>query len=172
MIECLKLYGIKVFDLNEIDVLQVYVDGVDEIDVGGVMIKGGGGVFMCEKIVVLVVDMFVCIVDGSKCVLVFGVFLLLIEVVLMVCMVIGWCVIVFGGVFVLCVMKDGVLYIIDNGNEIIDVKGLQIVDLCGFEVQVNVWLGVVMVGLFVECGVNLCLFGMENGVEMIVYLVV
>lgn len=77
-----------VFDLNEVDVIFVYVDGVDEIDVLGVMIKGGGGVFICEKIVVLVVSVFVCIVDGSKLVEMMGVFLLLVEVVFMVCVVV------------------------------------------------------------------------------------
>ena len=74
-----------------------------------------------------------------------------------------------GGVPVLRVTKDGAPTITDNGNEIIDVKGLQIADPRGFEAQVNAWPGVVTVGLFAQRGANLCLLGTESGVETIVY---
>ncbi|WP_323118097.1 ribose-5-phosphate isomerase RpiA, partial [Burkholderia alba] len=77
----LKAHGIKVFDLNEIDGLQVYVDGADEIDGSGAMIKGGGGALTREKIVASVADTFVCIADGSKRVPVLGGFPLPVEVV-------------------------------------------------------------------------------------------
>ncbi|CAD9225154.1 ribose-5-phosphate isomerase A [Burkholderia cenocepacia] len=167
--ERLKSHGIKVFDLNEIESLQVYVDGADEIDAGGAMIKGGGGALTREKIVASVADTFVCIADASKRVPVLGAFPLPIEVVPMARTAIGRRVTALGGVPVLRVTKDGTPYITDNGNEIIDVKGLQIADPRGFEAQVNAWPGVVTVGLFAERGANLCLLGTENGVETIVY---
>jgi ribose 5-phosphate isomerase A len=133
------------------------------------MIKGGGGALTREKIVASVADTFVCIADGSKRVPVLGAFPLPIEVVPMARTAIGRRVTALGGVPVLRVTKDGTPYITDNGNEIIDVKGLQIADPRGFEAQVNAWPGVVTVGLFAERGANLCLLGTANGVETIVY---
>lgn len=84
-IECLKVLGIEVFELNEVSNLLVYIDGVDEVIEYKYMIKGGGVVFICEKIVVGVVIMFVCIVDESKCVFVLGLFFFFVEVIFMVC---------------------------------------------------------------------------------------
>ncbi|WP_179404238.1 ribose-5-phosphate isomerase RpiA [Burkholderia guangdongensis] len=167
--ERLKAHGIAVFDLNEIESLQVYVDGADEIDASGAMIKGGGGALTREKIVASVADTFVCIADGSKRVPVLGAFPLPVEVVPMARTAIGRRIAALGGVPVLRVTKDGAPYITDNGNEILDVKGLRITEPRALEAQINGWPGVVTVGLFASRGANLCLLGTEHGVETIAY---
>ncbi|HTH61535.1 MAG TPA: ribose-5-phosphate isomerase RpiA [Paraburkholderia sp.] len=165
----LQSHGFRVFDLNEIESLTVYVDGADEIDAQGAMIKGGGGALTREKIVASVADVFVCIADASKRVDVLGTFPLPIEVVPMARTAIGRRVTALGAVPVLRVQKDGSPFITDNGNEIIDVKGLCIADPVGLEAQINAWPGVVTVGLFAARGANLCLLGTESGVERIEY---
>ncbi len=167
--ERLRAHGIQVFDLNEVESLQVYVDGADEIDGSGAMIKGGGGALTREKIVASVAQTFVCIADASKRVPVLGAFPLPIEVVPMARTAIGRRVTALGGVPVLRVTQDGAPYITDNGNEIIDVKGLQITDPRALEAQINGWPGVVTVGLFAVRGADLCLLGTADGVETIVY---
>lgn len=165
----LQQHGIKVFDLNEIESLPVYVDGADEIDHRGAMIKGGGGALTREKIVASVADVFVCIADASKRVDVLGQFPLPIEVMPMARTAIGRRVAAIGGVPVLRVAKDGTPFITDNGKEILDVKGLAIDDPCGLEALINAWPGVVTVGLFAQRGADLCLLGTETGVETITY---
>ncbi|WP_133649050.1 ribose-5-phosphate isomerase RpiA [Paraburkholderia flava] len=165
----LESHGFKVFDLNEIDTLTVYVDGADEIDASGAMIKGGGGALTREKIVASVSDVFVCIADASKRVAVLGQFPLPVEVVPMARTAIGRRIAALGGVPVVRVTKDGTPFITDNGNEIIDVKGLRIDDPRALEAQINSWPGVVTVGLFAARGANLCLIGAEQGVETIEY---
>ncbi|CAM2172882.1 ribose-5-phosphate isomerase A [Paraburkholderia sacchari] len=165
----LEAHGFKIFDLNEIESLPVYVDGADEIDASGAMIKGGGGALTREKIVASVSEVFVCIADASKRVGVLGQFPLPIEVVPMARTAIGRRVMALGGVPVLRVQKDGAPYITDNGNEILDVKGLSISDPRALEAQVNAWPGVVTVGLFAARGADLCLLGGESGVERIDY---
>ncbi|GAB2880879.1 ribose-5-phosphate isomerase RpiA [Paraburkholderia jirisanensis] len=165
----LQAHGFKVFDLNEIDTLPVYVDGADEIDHSGAMVKGGGGALTREKIVASVSEVFVCIVDASKRVATLGTFPLPIEVVPMARTAIGRRVTALGGVPVVRVKQDGAPFITDNGNEIIDVKGLQIDDPLAFEALVNAWPGVVTVGLFAARGANLCLLGADTGVERIDY---
>ncbi|MFC4705363.1 MULTISPECIES: ribose-5-phosphate isomerase RpiA [Paraburkholderia] len=165
----LEAHGFKIFDLNEIESLPVYVDGADEIDASGAMIKGGGGALTREKIVASVSEVFVCIADASKRVNVLGQFPLPIEVVPMARTAIGRRVTALGGVPVLRVQKDGTPYITDNGNEILDVKGLSISDPRALEAQVNAWPGVVTVGLFAARGADLCLLGGESGVERIDY---
>lgn len=165
----LQQHGIQVFDLNEIESLPVYVDGADEIDHCGAMIKGGGGALTREKIVASVADVFVCIADASKRVDVLGQFPLPIEVMPMARTAIGRRVAAIGGVPVLRVAKDGTPFITDNGKEILDVKGLAISDPCGLEAVINAWPGVVTVGLFAQRGADLCLLGTETGVETITY---
>ena len=165
----LQSHGFKVLDLNEIESLPVYVDGADEIDASGAMIKGGGGALTREKIVASVSDVFVCIADASKRVDVLGRFPLPVEVVPMARTAIGRRVTALGGVPVVRVTKDGAPFITDNGNEIIDVKGLKIADPHALEAQINAWPGVVTVGLFAEHGANLCLLGTDTGVETIRY---
>ncbi|AUT59753.1 MULTISPECIES: ribose-5-phosphate isomerase RpiA [Paraburkholderia] len=165
----LQSHGIQVFDLNDIESLPVYVDGADEIDHGGAMIKGGGGALTREKIVASVSEKFVCIADASKVVDVLGQFPLPIEVVPMARTAIGRRVTAMGGVPVVRVTKDGSPFITDNGNEILDVKGLRISDPRTVETHINAWPGVVTVGLFATRGADLCLLGTANGVETIDY---
>jgi ribose 5-phosphate isomerase A len=165
----LQSHGFRVFDLNDIEELPVYVDGADEIDAQGAMIKGGGGALTREKIVASVAEVFVCIADASKRVDVLGQFPLPIEVVPMARTAIGRRVSAQGGVPVLRVQKDGSPFITDNGNEILDVKGLSISDPRAFEALVNAWPGVVTVGLFAARGADLCLLGTAAGVERIDY---
>jgi len=165
----LQSHGFRVFDLNEVETLPVYVDGADEIDASGAMIKGGGGALTREKIVASVADVFVCIADASKRVDVLGTFPLPVEVVPMARTAIGRRVAALGGVPVLRVQRDGSPYLTDNGNEILDVKGLRIADPRALETQLNAWPGVVTVGLFAARGADLCLLGGEAGVERIDY---
>ncbi|GLU34739.1 ribose-5-phosphate isomerase RpiA [Trinickia caryophylli] len=165
----LTQHGIRVFDLNEIESLPIYVDGADEIDASGAMIKGGGGALTREKIVASVSEVFVCIADASKCVEMLGSFPLPIEVVPMARTAIGRRVAELGGVPVLRVRQDGTPYVTDNGNEIIDVKGLRIADPRALEATVNAWPGVVTVGLFASRGADLCLLGAQDGVQTLSY---
>jgi ribose 5-phosphate isomerase A len=165
----LEQHGIRVVDLNEIESLPVYVDGADEIDARGAMIKGGGGALTREKIVASVSEVFVCIADASKRVGVLGGFPLPIEVVPMARTAIGRRLMALGGVPVLRVRQDGAPYITDNGNEILDVKDLNIADPVGLETTINGWPGVMTVGLFASRGADLCLLGSEQGVETIHY---
>jgi len=165
----LKSHGIAVFDLNDVDALSVYVDGADEINAAGHMIKGGGGALTREKIVASVADQFVCIADASKLVEVMGAFPLPVEIIPMAQAVVGRRLAALGGQPALRLKADGSPYITDNGNQIIDVKGLRIVDATGLEAQINDWPGVVTVGLFARRGANVCLRGTEHGVERIDY---
>lgn len=165
----LESHGIRVFDLNEIEGLQVYVDGADEIDASGAMIKGGGGALTREKIVASVSGSFVCIADASKRVATLGAFPLPVEVVPIARAAIGRRLTALGGVPVLRVTRDGVPFLTDNGNEILDVKGLAIREPHALEATINGWPGVVTVGLFAERGADLCLLGGETGVETIDY---
>ncbi|PLZ03561.1 ribose 5-phosphate isomerase A [Burkholderia sp. WAC0059] len=165
----LQSHGFRVFDLNDVETLPVYVDGADEINASGAMIKGGGGALTREKIVASVADAFVCIADASKRVDVLGQFPLPVEVVPMARTAIGRRLAALGGVPVLRVQKDGTPFVTDNGNEILDVKGLRIDDPRGTEIRINAWPGVVTVGLFAARGANLCLLGTANGVETVRY---
>ena len=165
----LHRHGITVFDLNDVDELSMYVDGADEINDAGHMIKGGGGALTREKIVASVAKQFVCIADASKQVEVMGRFPLPVEVVPMARAAVSRRLKALGGEPVLRVHADGAVYITDNGNEILDVKGLQITDPVALEVQVNSWPGVVTIGLFAQRGADLCLLGTEHGVARIDY---
>jgi len=165
----LHRHGITVFDLNDVDELSMYVDGADEINHAGHMIKGGGGALTREKIVASVAKQFVCIADASKQVEVMGRFPLPVEVVPMARAAVSRRLKALGGEPVLRVHADGAVYITDNGNEILDVKGLQITDPVALEVQVNSWPGVVTIGLFAQRGADLCLLGTEHGVTRIDY---
>ncbi|XDJ36016.1 MAG: ribose-5-phosphate isomerase RpiA [Burkholderia sp.] len=165
----LELYGIRVFNLHEIDGLRVYVDGADELDASGAMIKGGGGALTREKIIASVSGSFVCIADSSKRVATLGAFPLPVEVVPIARTVISRRLTALGGIPVLRMTKDGVPFLTDNGNEILDVQGLAISEPRALETTINGWPGVVTVGLFAERGADLCLLGGENGVETINY---
>lgn len=158
--ERLKAYGIPVLDLNAVDDLPVYVDGADEIDPNGAMIKGGGGALTREKIIAEVAAQFVCIVDASKLVPVLGKFPLPVEVVPMARELVVRRLRGLGGEPKL---REG--YVTDNGNVIVDVHGLAITEPRQLENTINQIPGVVTVGLFARRGANLALVGTAGGVE-------
>ena len=159
----LESHGIKVFDLNDVDHIPVYVDGADEIDAGLNMIKGGGGALTREKIVAAVATSFVCICDDSKLVDIMGKFPLPVEVIPMARAHVARQLTKLGGTPVL---REG--FITDNGNLILDVKGLSITDPKGLEAQINQITGVVTNGLFALRPANVLLLGTSEGVKTIV----
>ncbi|MGY8524181.1 ribose-5-phosphate isomerase RpiA [Paracidovorax citrulli] len=161
----LQQHGFKVLDLNEVDDIPVYVDGADEIDASGAMIKGGGGALTREKIVASVASRFVCIADGSKLVQTMGKFPLPVEVVPMARAAVARQLAALGGQPRLRMNKEGGIYTTDNGNVILDVSGLEIRDPRGLEQQVNQIPGVVTVGLFALRGADVLLLGKADGVE-------
>ena len=156
----LEGHGIKVFDLNEVADIPVYIDGADEINAEMHMIKGGGGALTREKIVSAVAKKFICIVDGSKLVEVLGNFPLPVEVIPMASAYVSRELSKLGGTPVL---REGV--VTDNGNLILDVKGLQILDPEDLESRINQIVGVVSCGLFARRPADVCLLGTPNGVQ-------
>ena len=153
-------HGIRLFDLNDVEALSVYVDGADEIDRGFAMIKGGGGALTREKIVAAVARTFVCIADQSKRVATLGRFPLPVEVIPMARAYVTRELARLGGTPKL---RDG--FVTDNGNAIIDVHGLSIGDPVAFERTVNGIVGVVTNGLFAARGADVLLLGTSSGVE-------
>ncbi|AYQ29257.1 MULTISPECIES: ribose-5-phosphate isomerase RpiA [unclassified Polaromonas] len=166
--ERLQALGIKVFDATEVDELAVYIDGADEIDNAGYMIKGGGAALTREKIVAAQSRKFVCIADESKLVPVLGNFPLPVEVIPMAAKRITRQFAGLGGKAALR-LKDGKPLITDNGQHILDVTGLKITDPLGFESQVNQWPGVVTVGVFAFQKAHVCLLGAPGGVKTLVF---
>ncbi|HEY8026760.1 MAG TPA: ribose-5-phosphate isomerase RpiA [Burkholderiaceae bacterium] len=164
----LKSHGIEVFDLNDIESMPVYIDGADEINRQGAMIKGGGAALTREKIVASVADKFICIADGSKLVDVLGNFPLPVEVIPMSRAVVARKLKALGGEPRLRMKGDKPL-ITDNGCMILDVVGLQIANPVEMEQQINAMVGVVTVGLFAERGANVCLLGTPDGVKTLTY---
>jgi len=160
----LKALGIPVLDSNEVSELSVYIDGADEINGQGHMVKGGGAALTREKIVAAQSKMFVCIADESKLVDVLGVFPLPVEVIPMASARIMAQFVQMGGQAQIR-MKDGVPLVTDNGQHIIDVKGLKISDPVAFETQVSQWPGVVTVGVFAHQKAQVCLLGTSEGVK-------
>ena len=156
----LEAHGIKVFDLNEVTDLPVYIDGADEINAEMHMIKGGGAALTREKIVSAVATKFICIADGSKFVPVLGKFPLPVEVIPMAWTYVQRELTKLGGTVTL---REGV--ITDNGNLILDVKGLQIVDPVDLESRINQIVGVVTNGLFASRPADVCLLGTSSGVQ-------
>ena len=164
----LKSHGIAVFDLNEITHMPVYIDGADEIDASGAMIKGGGGALTREKIVASVAEKFICIADGSKLVDVMGTFPLPVEVIPMAQAVVSRALKAMGATPILR-LKEGVPYVTDNGCFIIDAAGLRITQPAILEQQINDLPGVVTNGLFARKGANVCLLGMADGVKTMTF---
>ena len=156
----LEGHGIKVFELDEVTDLPVYIDGADEITPEMHMIKGGGGALTREKIVSAVAGTFVCIVDGTKVVDYLGRFPLPVEVIPMAREYVAREIVKLGGQPQL---RAG--FTTDNGNVILDVTGLQIVDPVDFERRVNQIVGVVTNGLFACRPADVCLLGMPDGVR-------
>jgi ribose 5-phosphate isomerase A len=167
----LQQHGIPVFDLNDIDTLSFYIDGADEINATGQMIKGGGGALTCEKILAAVAREFICIADTSKQVEHLGRFPLPIEIIPMAQAAISRHIKALGGNPMLRRHEDGTLYTTDHGNPILDVSGLLIssAEATALETQINNWPGVVTVGLFTQRGADMCLLGAEDGVRQVSY---
>ena len=153
-------HGIRVLDLNEVDSIGIYVDGADEIDHGMAMVKGGGGALTREKIVAAVADTFVCICDASKRVAVMGKFPLPVEVIPMARAHVARELAKLGGTPKL---REGM--ITDNGNLILDVHGLSIMDPAGLETRINQIVGVVTSGLFAGRGADVLLLATADGVK-------
>jgi ribose 5-phosphate isomerase A len=164
----LKSHGIPVFDLNEVDSMPVYIDGADEIDASGAMIKGGGAALTREKIVASVASQFVCIADGSKLVDVLGRFPLPIEIIPMAHAVVSRRLTALGATPSLR-MKEGQPLVTDNGCWLIDAAGLRITDPRGLEQTINEFPGVVTVGLFARKAADVCLLGTGDGVKTLVF---
>ena len=164
--ERLRAIGVKVLDANEVQRLSVYIDGADEIDGQGYMVKGGGAALTREKIVAALADRFICIADASKQVQTLGRFPLPVEVIPMAATQIALRFAAKGGHAVLR-QKNGAPLITDNGQHILDVTGLSIADPLAFESEVNQWPGVVTVGVFAHQKAAVCLLGTEQGVRTI-----
>lgn len=160
----LKVHGIEVFDLNDVDYIPVYIDGADEITELGAMIKGGGAALTREKIVASVAQKFVCIADASKLVAQLGAFPLPVEVIPMARQAVMRELANFGGEARLRI-RDGQAVHTDNGNVILDVHGMKITDPIALETEINQIVGVVTVGLFAQRGADVCLLGTPNGIQ-------
>lgn len=156
--------GIEVMPSESVTSLGVYIDGADEIDHSGFMIKGGGAALTREKIVAELAERFVCIADESKLVSVLGRFPLPVEVIPMAAAQVIRAFAQQGGV---AKVREGVTT--DNGNVIVDVTGLQISDPAAFEAQVNQWPGVVTVGVFARNKATVCLLGTADGVKTLTF---
>lgn len=151
--------GFKVLDMNDVEEIGVYVDGADEIDPSFAMVKGGGGALTREKIVASVSKTFVCIADASKQVEVLGRFPLPVEVIPMAARAVKAKLEALGATVTL---RD---FVTDNGNAILDAKGLSIAEPEKLEAEINMWPGVVTVGLFAARGADVLLLGTAEGVK-------
>lgn len=156
----LKGHGIPVLDLNSVDQISVYIDGADESDHHLHLIKGGGGALTREKIVAAVSKKFVCIADESKLVDVLGNFPLPVEVIPMARSYVAREIVKLGGQ---PVYREG--FVTDNGNVILDIHNLSIVDPTGLEKTLNNITGVVTNGLFAMKPADILLLGTQEGVK-------
>lgn len=163
--ERLKALGFTVLDCNEVGELAVYIDGADEIDDHGYMVKGGGAALTREKIVAAQSRRFICIADESKLVSALGAFPLPVEVIPMASRRITRQFSAMGGKAILRLDKQGEPLVTDNGQHILDVTGLRLTDPLAFEIQVNQWPGVVTVGVFAQQKAQVCLLATAQGVK-------
>ena len=162
--ERLRALGITVLDGNQVERIPLYVDGADEIDGDGHMIKGGGAALTREKIVADLADRFICIADESKRVTTLGRFPLPVEVIPMATAQVARALQGLGG---RAVLRQGV--VTDNGCAILDVHGLSIADPVSMEREINQWPGVVSVGIFARNRASVCLLGTPEGVETLTF---
>ena len=162
--ERLRARGIPVLDSNTVERLPVYIDGAEEIDHQGYMIKGGGAALTREKIVADLAERFVCIADESKLVKTLGRFPLPVEVIPMAAAQVARRFKALGGD---ANLRAGV--VTDNGNVILDVRGLSIADPLAMESEVNQWPGVVTVGIFARHKAGVCLLGTAAGVKTLTF---
>ncbi len=156
----LRGHGITVLDANDVESLAVYIDGADEIDHGGCMIKGGGGALTREKIVADLAERFICIADESKFVRTLGRYPLPVEVIPMARSLVARRLRALGGE---PVVREG--FLTDNGCLILDVHGLSIADPPAMERELSQWPGVVTVGVFARNRASVCLLGTPDGVR-------
>lgn len=162
--ERLRRHGIRVVDAGAVERLPVYVDGADEIDRRGCMIKGGGAALTREKIVADLAERFVCIADESKLVETLGRFPLPVEIIAMAAPRLIRRFAALGGQ---AVLRAGV--VTDNGHPLLDVRGLAITDPEAMEAEINQWPGVVTVGIFARHRASVCLLGRAAGVQTLVF---
>ncbi len=162
--ERLEKLGVKVMPAETVTSLGVYIDGADEINHQGAMIKGGGAALTREKIVADLADKFVCIADESKLVDTLGKFPLPVEVIPMAAAQVIRAFAKLGGTGK---VREGCTT--DNGNVIVDVTGLSITDGAQFESDVNQWPGVVTVGVFARNKAAVCLLGTAAGVKTLTF---
>jgi len=162
--ERLRAHGIAVLDSNTVPSIPVYIDGADEIDHGGHMIKGGGAALTREKIVADLAEKFVCIADASKLVPTLGKFPLPVEIIPMAAAQLTRRFAKLGGD---AKLRAGV--VTDNGGHILDVTGLAITDPLAFEAEVSQWPGVVTVGVFARHKAQVCLLGGADGVKTLTF---
>ncbi len=160
--ERMKQHGIPVIDLNAAGDLSIYVDGADESNRHLHLIKGGGGALTREKIVAAASKTFVCIADDSKLVDCLGAFPLPVEVIPMARSLVARELVKLGGQ---PVWRED--FITDNGNIILDVHNLEIMEPMKLETQINQLAGVVTVGLFAHRGADVLLLGSDDGVNKI-----
>jgi ribose 5-phosphate isomerase A len=164
----LRACGIAVLEASAVGELPVYIDGADEINHHGQMIKGGGAALTCEKILAAQSRQFVCIADASKLVHTLGQFPVPLEVVPMAVARVQRQFAAMGAQASLR-LQNGVPWVTDNGQHIVDVRGLQIADPLAFEMQVSQWPGVLTVGVFAVQKAHLCLLGTAAGVRKMVF---
>ena len=162
--ERLRAHGIEVLEANALAEVPVYIDGADEIDHAGHMIKGGGGALTREKIVADLARRFICIADESKLVQTLGRYPLPVEVIPMASAQIERRLRELGGQ---PARRQGA--VTDNGNTIIDVHGLSITDPAAMEREINQWPGVVCVGIFARNRAGVCLLGTPQGVKTLTF---
>jgi len=166
--ERLQALGVAILDANTVDMLPVYIDGADEIDHRGYMVKGGGAALTLEKIVAAQSRQFVCIADESKLVTTLGKFPLPVEVIPTATQRIIRQFKAMGG-SALVRQNHGVPLVTGNGQHLVDVTGLHITDPLGFETQVSQWPGVVTVGVFAWQKAQVCLLGTAQGVKTLTF---
>jgi len=176
--ERLLKHGFKVLDPNEVDVLPAYVDGADEIDPAGHMIKGGGGALTREKIIASMAKQFICICDASKQVAVLGNFALPVEIIPLSKGIVTQELAKLGGTVSLRMAKDtradlgqtpSQPFVTDNGGWILDVAGLRITNPLALEAQLNQIAGVITVGLFAKEKADILLVSDTSGVSRIAF---
>jgi ribose 5-phosphate isomerase A len=168
--ERLLKHGFKVLNPNEVTSLPAYVDGADEIDPAGHMIKGGGGALTREKIIASMAKQFICICDSSKQVPVLGNFALPVEIIPLAQGVVTRELEKLGGKISLRMQKTGQEpFVTDNAGWILDIAGLQIANPEQMEFQINQIAGVIAVGLFAKENADLLLVSNAAGVERIIF---
>jgi len=160
--ERLKSHGIAVLDLNSVNDIEIYVDGADESTKNLHLIKGGGGALTREKIIAAVARKFVCIADESKVVDILGEFPLPIEVIPMARSYVAREIVKLGGQ---PHYREG--FVTDNGNQILDIHHLEILDPPAMENKLNQITGIVTVGLFASRPADVLILGTSNGVKKI-----